>query len=207
MRHPERLSVALAALLSIAVGACGSNRATTTATKTPIANGGVVSRNASAVPPRAYRRDDGDKDSDDEPHGPARENDDRRFLDEYGPQAKPADTLAVAALVKRYFELSAAGESSGVCALLTSGLAISLVPGAHAQGQGACAAAIAPMLRERHSQLVAEAPATMAVSQLRVKGGFGLAVLSFQSSPRSAILLQREGHQWRLAALFDSPLP
>lgn len=208
MRYPELPSSALVALLSLALGACGETRVPNAATTTRGPTGGVVSSNASQVSPRAYRRDDGDKDSDDERRGPARENDDRGFLAEYGPEAERANRLTVAALVKRYFEWSAAGNGSGVCALLSSGLAASLAPaGSPAQGRDLCVASVTPMLRERHLQLVAEDPATMTVSQLRVKGGFALAVLSFQTSPKTAILLQREGRQWRVAALFDSPLP
>ncbi len=197
-----RRSLALPAtvLLSLTAIACGASQPTQSTT--PRAHRATVS----TAQPGGYSKNDGDEDFDDtrQYHGsPA--NDDLALLASYGPRASPAVARAVTSLVKRYYAASAAGNGAAACALLTANLAGGLATGQGQTGQGenhTCAATISLLLAQQHQQLLSENVATMTVTAVHVKGNLGLAVLAFKTTPESEIVLEREGHTWKIDALF-----
>jgi hypothetical protein len=42
---------------------------------------------------------------------------------------------------------------------------------------------------------------------VRVKADLGLAVIAFKTTPESEIVLEREGHTWKIDALFGGYMP
>jgi hypothetical protein len=204
-----RMAALLAiALLSANLAACGGtsgemNSLSKSSSSTP--------NTVSSVPPGSYLKNDGDKDSDDEKHKDKRpdDDDDRNLLAAYGPEAGQADRRAVTAVVKSYLAAAAAGDGTKACPLLYGSLASNLArdQSHSSQGGNTCATSLARPFREEHQQLVDDDIPTMVVSGVHVKGDFGLAQLGFRATPEREILLEREGHIWKMAALFDSELP
>ncbi len=191
-----------AALLSVAVLACGS------AATTPSSTQRTASSTAS-VPPSlpattdGYSENDADNDYDDKTtyHG-SPPNDDLELFASYGPKASHTVTHAVAGLVKRYYTVSAAGNAAGACSLLSASVASAL---ASQDGPGSgCAAAMAQVLSRERQLLLADEVTTMKVTQVHAKGTIGLAVLRFKRSPESNIVVEREGGAWKINALFGS---
>ena len=90
--------------------------------------------------------------------------------------------------------------------MLYPSLAAGLTEGEE-NGSVGCAAFVSHMFKERHEQLAAEDPATMTVIRVLVKGDFGIAQLGFKATPQRVMLVEREGHDWRISGLFDSELP
>ncbi len=199
MRH--LLTLLATVLLSLTMIACGASKPTYSTTQR--SHGSTVS----TTQPHGYSKNDGDEDFDDTAkyHGsPA--NDDQALLASYGSRASPAVARAVTSLVKRYYAASAAGNGTVACSLLTASLAGGL---AASQGQPGhdgdhkCAAAMSVLLAQQHQSLLGEDVATMAVTTVRTKGSLGLAVLAFKTAPESEIVLEREGHLWKIDALFS----
>jgi hypothetical protein len=157
-----------------------------------------------------YLRDDGDSDNDDERHPAKVENDDRELFATYGRPAGPADAGAIAALVKSYYRASTGGDGARACSLLYGTLASGLATQASSSVSGAhdtCSTNMSVLLRQQHQRLIAENPATMLVTAVRVRGSIGLAVLGFRKMPESQMLVEREGARWKIDALFDSLVP
>jgi hypothetical protein len=182
-RAKPLLALVLAATLCLGAVACGGTHAAS-ATST---SGG-------------YLKNDADKDTDDPGHHvPGAKNDDLQLFAIYGTGASPADTRAIADLVKAYYAASYAGEGAKACSMLYSSLAAGL-----GQSRQDCTATMSRLLAQQHPHLVAENPASMLVLGVHVKGETGLAVLGFKTMPESNIVLQREGHAWKIDALFDT---
>jgi hypothetical protein len=191
-----RLAVAATALLCLsflaaALGACGDIRPS-----------------AAAAAAGGYSKLDGDADADDSRNGRTKvKNDEAGMLAAYGPPAGRSETLAVASVVKRYYAAQAGGDARGVCAMLTKGLAAGLSgEGKSAAGTPACEHAMSAQIERQHSQLQAQAVATMTVVGVRAKGRLALAVLGFRSAPQETILLEREGAAWKVDSLFGNNL-
>ena len=147
-----------------------------------------------------YLKEDGDKDDDDNPRD--LRQDDKEFLESYGPRASPAGTRTIAALTRSYYTAALAGNAARTCALLNSALATALA--SESGGAHACSAGIAPLLAQEHQHLLAEDPATMTVVGVYVKGDLGLVVLGFKNAPESDIIVTGTGNAWRIDALYDS---
>ncbi len=199
----------MAVLLSTTFAACGS--ATKTANS---AEAGVTNASSSKAPASvatsttgvsgSYVKEDGDTDGDDrsEPNTPG-PSDDEALIANYGGKASPSETRALAALVKHYYSASLAGDGASACALLSAevveGLSGSTRP-------SACAAAISPLLTQQRRHLTAEEPATMTVIGVHRRGKIALVMLGFKRYPEGDILVEREGHAWKIDALFDSEM-
>jgi hypothetical protein len=198
----------LALLVTAALGltgiACGANSATHS-NSPPHTTAAAATGARPSTAPGGYSKDDGDNDFDDEAsyHGtPA--NDDRGLLASYGPKASPAVARAVAGVVKRYYAASAAGDAATACSLLAASVAGGLAAQSQPSPDGGhtCAAAMSSLLAQQHKQLLGEDVSTMAVTAVHAKGTLGLAVLRFRTAPESEILVEREGHTWKIDALF-----
>ena len=213
-----RLPLALVASALLGAGAigCGAGTGTTT---TSTASSTAARPNATATSattvasssPGGYLKNDGDADFDDTAHNRGNPEDDASSLfAPYGRRASPADARAVTALVKRYLTAAAAGDAASACSMLTVELIEGLLT---EQGRPAgsprerCAASMAPLLAQQHRQLVADDFPTLIVISVHVKGDVGVASLGSRTMTESSIRVEREGHAWKIDALFASPMP
>lgn len=208
------LALLITALLGLTTVACGgaskSPGSTSPTSPTSGSTDSSTTTVASSAESSGYLKNDGDNDNDDLRHPVKAENDDRMLLVTYGHKADPADTRSVTTLVKSYYAASTAGEGMKACSLLYSSLAVGLADG---QGQSAggatdaCAKPMSLLLKQQHQRLAVEDASTMTVIGVYVKGDVGLVVLGFRASPESEIIVEREGHTWKIDALFDSDVP
>jgi hypothetical protein len=196
-------------LLSLTAIACGASSATTHSTP-PRPQGAATSAHSSTLSGGGYSKNDGDRDYDDDAHyRGSPPNDDRSLLVGYGPRASPAEVRAVTSVVKRYYVASLAGNGAAACSLLTASLAGGLAAGYSQPNHGSthtCAAVLSPLLAQQHQRLLDEDVSTMGVTAVHVKGTLGLAVLGFKTAPEGEIPLEREGHSWKVAALFGGDM-
>jgi hypothetical protein len=202
------LALLMAVLLGAGATACGSS--TNTSTTSRVTQQQPSHRTASAsttvaAPPGGYLKNDNDTDPDDKPRNrgnPEEPGDESNLVAPFGHRkANAADTSAITTLVKSYFAASAAENGARACSLLATHLADGL--GANGGGQ-ACAAAMSPLLRQQHTRLAADDVSTMVVTSVHAKGNLGVAILGFRATPEGSILVEREGHTWKIDALFAS---
>lgn len=212
MRYPPA-SLLAALLLSVAAGCGGatggSSSPAPTSKITATRSAATNTDSASAAPaPRGYLKEDGDVDGDDGPHPSNAGQDDGILFATYHKRASPAETRAIGRLVKRYYAASAAGQGARACALLNAGLAAGLADSAgRSSAGGTCAASLAPLLAQQRRHLAAEEPATMVVNGVYLKGNLGRVVVGFRRAPEGQINIMREGHAWKINALFDYEMP
>lgn len=210
-RQRLRLPVALLtiALLGATLAACGDTRKVADLTATGSRSIGSAASHTTSATPEGYVREDGDKDYDDGPHPTKGQRDNGSLFAIYPGRAGRTEARAITTVVKRYYAASAAGEGAGACALLSAGLAKGLAAD-HAQptqsARTTCAAAISPLLAQQHRHLIAEDPTTMMVTSVHLNGKLALVVLGFKRAPEGQILLEREGHTWKIDALFDNEM-
>lgn len=186
------------ALLGIAVAGCGGSSETSSTTRSsssPIATG--------------YLERDGDKDGDDQSPRVEAGADERTLLAQYPTKPSPAEKRAIVALVRDYYAASVAGEGARACTLVVSELASglsaqSVQPGSDSNG---CAGGMTALLEREHGRLSADDVPTMTIIGVHLKGTLGLVVLGFARMPESQIIVQREGHEWKLGTLVDSYMP
>jgi hypothetical protein len=197
-------------LLSLTIMACGDSTVSSSPSSS-VASRGLSESGSSGAVAGSYWHYDSDKDPDDQPHGgDGGENDNLKLLAEYGQKANRTETQAIAATVKHYYAAALADDGAGVCALLDTSLAAGLAQGGRGSGEAAetsCAAYITHLFGQQHALFVADDVPTMVVIEVRTKENVALAVVGFRAKPESEILLERASGSWKLAALFDSPLP
>jgi hypothetical protein len=210
------LAALVVAFLSVTTFACGDSSKVTDSTPTISRdNTSTKSTSTTAIlgtaPPGHYLKNDGDEDYDDAPNYRHGNRDARIFLTTYGHLASPAETRAVRKLIRNYYTAAAAGDGASDCALLDTALATGLVPeqsgSSNAGAHNTCATAMSQLLAQQHQRLVADDIPSMIVPAVYLKGNFGLAVLGFRRTPESEIVITREGHAWKIDALFDSEMP
>jgi hypothetical protein len=192
-------SVALVALL-----------ATIALSLTATGCGGAGSASTTGSRSGGYVKLDGDMDADDENPPAAVGADEQPLLSAYGGAASPADAHAIESLVKNYYAASLAGDAARACSMLYSNLASGLAAQQSQPVHGtpnACAGPMSVLLRQQRARLISEEISTMMVVGVRVKGNLGLAVLGFKKTPESEIVLEREGHTWKIDALVDTYMP
>jgi hypothetical protein len=203
-----------AALLGVSVSACGANRGTHPIY--PVSPRTGPTHYATTSPANAtsvddYLKNDGDKDFDDVQHDRGNpENDASILFEPFDGRANPTDTRAVRTLVKSYYAASAAVNGAKACSLLDANLAIGVGADQARSGGSAgnrCAVSMSLLLEQQHKQLIAENVATMTVTSVHVKGNLGVAALGFRRMPESEILVEREGHTWKIDALFGGDMP
>jgi hypothetical protein len=158
--------------------------------------------------PAEYLKSDGDEDPDDEPGRPGR--DDQKILVAMRYGASSADRRAIASVVRSYYYDAAAANGAKGCLLLDSSLATAVAEEPSQSphvGASTCAASLSRLFEQQHLHLAEEEVSTMVVTGVHVNGTLGLSTLGFRAAIEAEIVLQREGRTWKMAALFDSPLP
>jgi hypothetical protein len=188
------------ALFGIGIGAAGCG---------DTSKGGTTTVSSVRVSAGGYLKKDGDIDFDDNHRGKVLANDDIALLASSGPEADAADRSAVTAVVKRYYAAAAAENGAQACLLLDSSLAAALAVGGGRQASSGktCAGSLSAFYKQQHEQLADDEVATMAVTDVHIKGGLGLAVLGFRKMPEGEILLEREDGVWKIDSLLDSEMP
>ncbi len=208
-RGPLLALLATALLCAVATG-CGTSKVTSTSAQSSDI-GAATAPGESAIrtaPSGGYVHEDGDQDGDDGHHAADPGQDDGSLLESYPAKASPAQAQAIAEVVKRYYAASLASNGAGACALLSPSLASGLAAeGTGSGAHGQCATAMSQMLAQQHAHLVAEEPASMVVTAVRLNGATGLVVIGFKHAPESELIVQHEGGAWRVGALFDSLVP
>jgi hypothetical protein len=203
-------------LLAIGLAACGGTSGVAdSASRATRAGSSSTSASAQSGTPTAapsgYLKSDGDTDSDDQDpsaRGAGRQTfDELPLLESYGPPASAAEARTIAALVKRYYAVSLAGDAAQACSMLSASLAAGLAAHNSEDTRTGCVAPLSLLLEQQHQRLVSEGIATMLVTDVRVKGDLSLAVLAFEKTPESQLTLVREDGAWRIDELFSSYMP
>jgi hypothetical protein len=151
---------------------------------------------------------DGDSDS---TSRSAYDQDDSRIRD-FGHAAPTAVRRQVAALVKSYYASVADNDGARACSLVYPSLARTFSQdlgegGPHyLHGLKTCATVVSKIFADNHPQL-ATYGAHLMVTDVRVKGGLGIAVLGSGRLPGRQIEVIREHGVWRIFALTDKELP
>jgi hypothetical protein len=174
--------------------------------------GGVEGRassdtNASAVkaPKDPYA---GDQDGEGDRSG--RDADDNDQVFGFGRAATAAETGAVTALVERYFAAARARDGGLACSLMYSTIAGTIVedygrpPGPPSLSGSTCAEVMSKFFKSQARRIAHDTGPR--VTQVRVKGIEGLAVLDLGSRPVHHIPVQREHGVWKVSALLDSEM-
>jgi hypothetical protein len=211
-RSLARLLAAM--LVSIGVTACGSagekaistspaslGAAVTDSTSmTTASNGGPSS--LTTTPSGSHHIDSNDGDND------PNSDDDSAILD-YGHAASEPEKHAITALVARYYAAAAADDGASACTLIY-GIVVETIPESYSLSPelagGTCAAVMSNVFKQRHKQLAAEA-AALKVTEVRVEGKKGLALMYFGATPESHIYVHREDGAWKVESLFAAGMP
>lgn len=151
-----------------------------------------------------------------ERHESYRDGDDEAVL-VYGRQAGPADARSVETLVERYYGAAASGDGARACALTAPAFALT-IPAHHEEELGSNAPAGAAVLlrgattcpgvlSRLFKRLHAELAAPVRVTEVRVKGGYGYALLGSATLPASFIAVGHETGSWQVEGLLGRPVP
>lgn len=193
-------------LLSAGFAACGGATQRTAPASGISSSTAATTTSPEPVPTAGYLASDGD--SDENQPGAGGDFDDASFFATYGREAGSADKRAITAVVKSFYAAAAADDGQKACLLLSSSVAIGLAEDKLGQAAGkTCATAVSALFKQQRGQLAAEDVGTMVVISAHVKGDLGLAVLGFKRTPRRQLIVEREGHAWRVGALFDGEVP
>lgn len=225
--HHKLLVLCAVVLLCCGANACGTSNPSHTASRASETAANEGASGSAQTKLDADRDTDGahpdedekarpgppDKDNDADNTGRTRyDSDDSTVLD-FGHAASRADRTAIAALIKRYYAISATENGAGACSMLYSTYAEALPedygtsPPGPAYARGAtCAAVMNRVLEHFHSQIVARLP-KLKVIRVRIKARQGVAVLSFGALSEREMHVVREGHIWKMLALTDTELP
>ena len=187
-------------LLVAGVTACGgASRTTSDSTNATVGSGSSRAE--------AYDLQDADNDPDDR-RTPGYVNDEESLFPTYGRGASPADTRAIATLVKRYLAAATSDEGTMACSLLDATLVRELAAAGSGEGSGdSCATALPALFMRQHPRTTAADVATMTVISVHVKGDVGLAELGFRTLPEQELIAEREGHTWKIDALLGNYMP
>jgi hypothetical protein len=201
------LALVAIALLGLGLCACGSNGSgQKPSSRASTSDPAFASE--SETPPD-YAKVDADKDNDG--GGPTDEKNNSRDM-HFGRAASVSDQRKVTALVKRYYATALTGDGAKACSMLYSTLA-EAVPEDYGEfsgppymrGSKSCQEGMTLLLAHFHAQLAAEVP-KLAVTRVRLIEHHGFALLSFGSLPEREIVVDREGHTWKIDGLIDSEL-
>lgn len=201
------------AMVMIALGSigCGGSSAGTHPAGASSGLGG--SRSVAAVPgsrPNAATTSQTTRatpDTDNEGDLTGRDPDDATLFD-YGQRASVAEAGAAEAVLKRYYAAAAADDGARVCSLLYSPVAETVVedygepPGPVATRGDTCAEV---MTKVYHGQrrLMADHGRALRVTQLRIRGNQGIALLHVGRGPERYIYVRREFGVWKVKVFGD----
>jgi hypothetical protein len=205
-RPPARLLLLtlLAVHMTIGFSACDGTDA-----KPQSAVGGGRAVVAKTSSPTAGTDADGDRDS---RNGQGYDPDDRETFD-FGRAARTADVHAVSEVLRRYYEMAAAGEGRWACRLVYSLIAEQTVeeymtseqPGSSNAGMD-CAVVLSRLFKQRHAELARKA-AVLRIKVVRVMGNRGVALIDVGALADHHIFVHRERGAWKIYSLFDTELP
>jgi hypothetical protein len=129
-----------------------------------------------------------------------------------GHAADAEDRRAIVRLVRRYFAAAVAEDGAAACSMVRRSLARA-VPEDYGRSPAqpyargtTCAQVMSGIFKHYHRQLAAHAR-ILAVSDVRVDPGKGVAVLAFRGLPARQMGAVREGGAWRIRGLLDTELP
>jgi ketosteroid isomerase-like protein len=207
--------LAVVTLLSFGASACGgagkSGEPVSHVSSSAAAASGAATRSAIAADTASERRYLNDDDGD---IGGAGENSGYRDADDgtsfsYAHTANAADEQTIAATVKRYYAIAAAGDGQRACSMLMPSLvrAVPLDYGRlgppYLRGAKTCRTVLALLFRHLHSGL----SAPIAVTGVLVDGDHAYALLGSAKTPAGYITLQREHGAWKIAVLLGGGMP
>jgi hypothetical protein len=193
------LALLATAVLSFAILACGD---TAKKASPQPSTSNAPGTNSSVTPTQTTVNSAPDSDKDDDHN-----NDDYA----YGHRADAVDTLEVTRLLKRYYTAAVADDGKRGCSLIYSNLVKEIPyfyggsPNYPALRGKTCAAVMAKVFKPHRRRLIVDL-ATLKVTELRVKGPEGLALLSFREMPHRNILVYHEGNVWKINELLDMNL-
>ena len=118
---PALLAIALA---GFGIGACGSGKSTSSATRQPSTTAAAAATTESTTTAQEYTKVNGDKDND---VGLTAGDDTNSSALNYAHAASAADRRAVTALIKRYYAAATAGDGATACSMLYITLAEAVV--------------------------------------------------------------------------------
>lgn len=207
--HRELVGVVLACA-SLSLAACansGSHTAAAGKLAAPATPHTATPATGSALR-EGYLHLDGDSDADDQgSHIKGPSSDDRIIIGRYPHEADAVDKRTIIATVKRYYAAALAGEGYAICSIIDSTLASGLVATDRSPGtRAACAESARQLFEQEHPRLLADQIATMRVTDVRVRGNVGLALVGFETAPEADLILRRSGTRWKLDA-FEGKVP
>jgi hypothetical protein len=144
------------------------------------------------------------KDTDEDPAS----NDDEAVID-YGHAASPADSNAIATLVKRFYAATNAADGTAICSLVYD-VVVEGVPEDYEQSPGSkgatCAEVMTKVFARRRSQTAREL-GKLRVTRVRVEGTKGLVMIYTGTHPDQYFLVHRQGPAWKMQTMFVANLP
>jgi len=117
---------------------------------------------------------------------------------QWGPPASAADRRAVVALIKRYYEIAAAGDGAKACSMLDP-LIVEMV--AEAEPHHGCAHNIAKLFAQRHRQLVEDLSSFRVLTAQRRENRVAV-LIDFAPTRLWQVYARRTHGAWRM----DTPL-
>lgn len=216
------LASAFAALLCLGMSACGSS--------TPLA----AQRPSVADAPASHREylNDGDedpssdRDADDfngktkdqdkdypadhleTENGSYHDGDDSQII-AFGHRADRSDETHIRTLAERYYQAAASGDGTTGCSLLAAWFAKS-IPADYGKSPGpeylrgiTCPVVLGKIFEHSHDQLTER----FSVTQARVEGSHGIALLGSETKPASYITLERTASGWQVVDQLPIALP
>lgn len=151
----------------------------------------------------------GDVDAEEDRDG--RDADDQEVLG-FGQRAAGAETRTVAVLVKRYYAAAVRFDGKQACSMLYSTTA-EAVPEDYGEKPGpaylrgkTCATVMAKLFKHDRRQLSA-AERKLKVTEVRVAGNRGVALLDLGAKPERHMLVHREFGVWKIGAFMDAGMP
>lgn len=210
-------------LLCLGISACGSSAPRPTRLAGTVAD--------APTPPRAYLND-GDEDpssdeDEDDLNGKTKDQDNDYSADHlkvengsyhdeddnpivaFGHRADPSDEVQIRTLTERYYQAASSADGATGCSLLVPTLAKS-IPGDYGKSPGpeylrgnTCPVVLTKIFKHSREQLTER----FSVTEARVHGKQGIALLGSENKPASYIMVERAPSGWRVIDLVPTVLP
>jgi hypothetical protein len=198
-RRRRTLAVALAAA-SLLGGCSSTEQASPVGSSPPSSHAEHVSHTTVATPA-------GDRDVD-RGRGRYYDEDDKEVI-AFGHRAKAAEQRQIGDLIARYYAAAASGEGAAGCSMLYSLFAEGIVEDqgeedAHAHGKS-CAEILSRLFRRYRRQLTA-ARRRLRLTEARVEGPRGYAVLDLGEGIPFAMYLHRDSGRWTVESIQAAEL-
>jgi hypothetical protein len=207
VKWEKLLALVAITLLSLGASACGGSSSSPKASSPASASDPTSTSESETT--AGYTKVDADKDNDG--GGPIDEKSNSRDMN-FGHAASVSDKRKVTALVKRYYAIALAGDGAKACSMLYSTLAEAVPEDygefsgpSYMRGSKTCEEGMTLLFAHFHALLALEVP-KLAVTRVRLIEHHGFALLSFGSLPERQIVIDREGHTWKIDGLTDSEL-